>query len=132
MPKRQPNATEPGASEPASTDPRDVMFVYGQDDAGDYGVIRQREDQLEVGCLRPTKEGQPIHGELVSLRQRPEHAQLFDVDVVHDARSAPPRSAPPRSAPSRSGPAQVATPAYRSNWERVFGARPRGVGGLEN
>jgi hypothetical protein len=110
--------------EPAAppAEPRDVLFVYGKDDTGNYGVIRKREDQVELGRLCEAKEGQPIHGELVNLRPRPEHAQLFDVDVVHDARPSE----------SRSGPPQVATTAYRENWDRVFGARPRGASGLEN
>ena len=34
------------------------------------------------------------------------------------------RSPSPAAAGARSGPAQVATPAYRSNYETIFGARP--------
>jgi hypothetical protein len=60
------------------------------------------------------KEGQPIHGELVTLKPRGESPRLFDVDVVHDARPVQPRS----------GSAQVATRSYRDNWDRIFGAPP--------
>ncbi len=60
--------------------------------------------------MRPTRDGEPIHGELVRLSQRPEHNQLFDVDVLHDARPAG----------ERPGPAQIATREYRENWEKIF------------
>lgn len=113
------------APEPAAAPSRDVVFVYGKDEeSGDLGVVRQREDRVELGRLSQAREGQPIHGELLRLAQRPEDARLFDVEVLHDARP---------SAPARSGPPQVATEAYRSSWERTFGAARRGEGsGLEN
>ena len=80
-----------------------------------FRVIRSREDRIEIGELRPTEHGRPRAGELVKLTQRSEHARLFDVEVLLPG----PRGA---DAP-RSGPAQVATDAYRSNWEAIFGHR---------
>ncbi len=102
----------PNPPEPASP-PRDVLFVCGEGETGDYGVIRQRAEQLEVGRIRPIKDGQPLAGELLRLEQRKEHARLFDVEVIHDTT--------PRRATS-AGPAQVATKAYREQWDRIFGA----------
>ncbi|MBM4377139.1 MAG: hypothetical protein FJ095_18825 [Deltaproteobacteria bacterium] len=107
----------------ADAPPRDVVFVYGQADDGDYGVIRKRDDEIELGRLRAVKEGQPLHGEVVSLKPRPESPRLFDVDLVYDARPEKPRS----------GPAQVATRSYRDNWDRIFAApRARDSGALDN
>ena len=113
MPKPHRTALLDDAQPPS--EPRDVMFVVGRDADGDVGVIRKRDDRFEIGRLQEAKEGVPICGELVSLRRRPEHAQLFDVEVVHDGRVAAARSGPPR----------VSTKAYRENWDRIFGDRPR-------
>lgn len=111
MAKREPTAVEGEA--PPSTASGDVVFVYGKDEAsGDYGVIRKRDEHVELGRMRAAKDGEPIHGELVRLKARPEHGQLYDVDVLHDARPAG----------SHPGPARVATAAYRDNWDRIFGA----------
>jgi hypothetical protein len=99
----------------APTAARDVLFVYAEGEAGDYGVIRQREERVELGRIKPVQDGHPIHGELVRLEQRAEHQQLFDVEVLYDAKQST----------SRSGPPQVATKAYREHWDQIFGASKR-------
>jgi hypothetical protein len=89
----------------------DMLLVCGRAQDGDgYTVVRRRQDAVEAGELRTLERGKPIVGEVVRLSQRPEHQLLFDVEVLADARPA-----------ARSGPAQVATRAYRENWENVFG-----------
>ncbi len=101
---------------PASPTNQDVVFIHSPVEQGEgFRVIRSREDRLEIGELRPTEHGRPLAGELVKLTQRSEHTRLFDVEVLLPG----PRGA---DAP-RSGPAQVATDAYRSNWESIFGHR---------
>lgn len=97
---------------------QDVVFIHSPVEEGrGFRVIRQREDRLEIGELRPTEEGRPLTGDLVRLTPREEHARLFDVEVLLEA---------PRPARTqRTGPAQVATDAYRSNWEAIFGAREK-------
>ncbi|AKT41556.1 uncharacterized protein CMC5_057630 [Chondromyces crocatus] len=98
--------------------PKDLLFVHSPSDDGQgLRVIRKREDRLELGEIRALQEGRPVHGEVVRLRQRDEHERLFDVEVMVDAPGTQ----------GRSGPAQVATDAYRSNWDAIFG-RP-GHGG---
>ncbi|HEY4121831.1 MAG TPA: hypothetical protein VGM56_28385 [Byssovorax sp.] len=93
---------------------RDVLFVGPRSDDGDgYKVVRRRDDAIELGELRAAKEGKPIHGDVVRLSPRPEHERLFDVEVVHGR----PASA---HAKTHAGPAQVATDAYRTNWEAIF------------
>lgn len=123
MEKRDGDGAPEGAGEPSAIEGRDVVFVYGKSEDGDYGVVRKRDEMLELGRIRPMKEGQPIHGEVVNLKPRRDSPQLFDVDVLHD----------PRPEGARSGPAQVATRAYRENWDQVFGGkRLRGPGALDN
>jgi hypothetical protein len=102
-------------SEPAAAKQReDMVFIHSPSESGEgYRVIRKREDQIEVGEIRPVEEGRPLHGDVVRLRPREEHDRLFDVEVLVEA---------PREL-RRSGPAQVATDAYRSNWDAIFGQR---------
>ena len=72
-------------------------------------VLRQRGEgaPIEAGVVRAVKEGEPIVGELVSLKPTSEGSPLCDVEVHVDARHA--------------GPARVASNAYRSGWDEVFG-----------
>ncbi len=98
----------------------DVLFVGPPVEDGEgYKVLRRRDESLEVGELRNTKEGQPIHGEVVKLTPREGQDRVFDVDVV-----VPKQPAPRHDDAARKGPAQVATDAYRDNWELIF-APPR-------
>lgn len=93
----------------------DVVFVHSKVESGEgFRVIRKRDDVIEVGEMRPVQEGKPLTGEVVKLSPRKDHEQIFDVEVLvskDEVRGA------------LSGPAQVATAAYRSNWEAIFGAR---------
>jgi hypothetical protein len=101
----------------------DVLFVHGASENGEsYHVLRQRNGQLEAGELRGVQEGRPIMGDLVKLTPRKEHGLLFNVEVLASAGRPKTESAPSR-APARPGPAQVATDAYRANWDAIFGAR---------
>jgi hypothetical protein len=100
----------------------DVLFVGPRSDDGDgYKVLRHRDESLEVGEIRSTQEGKPIHGEVVKLTPREGQERIFDVDVVVPKKPAR-RSADDDAAP-RKGPAQVATDAYRENWELIFAPR---------
>ena len=96
----------------------DVVFVHSKADSGEgFRVIRKRADVLEVGEIRPVQEGKPLQGEVVKLSPRKDHEQLFDVEVLVSKEEA--LGATRRS----TGPAQVATAAYRSNWDAIFGER---------
>lgn len=92
-------------------DERDVAFLYDRTEDGDgYRMLRARKGRIEAGELRPVREGKPLHGgELVKLKPHEKVPNLYDVEVSCEL-------------PSRreSGPAQVATDAYRRNWERIF------------
>ena len=88
----------------------DVALVVGRSEDGrSYGVLRQRNDEIQVGTLRALEEGRPIHGELVKLRPRPD-SPLFDVETEH--------ASPTHE--EASGPAKVTTPAYRAGWDSIW------------
>lgn len=94
----------------------DVVFVHSASEAGDaYRVIRKREDAIEIGEIRNIEEGRPIHGEVVKLKPRKDQERLFDVEVLV------PREQVRPAALGHPGPAQVASSAYRRNWEAIFG-----------
>ena len=97
---------------------QDVLFVHSPTEAGEgYRVIRKRENTIEVGEIRAMQEGRPVHGDLVrALKARKEHDRLFDVEVLATREEMQP------AALGHAGPAQVASEAYRANWEAIFGA----------
>lgn len=100
----------------------DVALIHGRTADGEgLRILRQREERLELGEVRPLKEGRPLQGEVVTLKPRPNFPLLCDVSVEVDARPGASRGTPPKH---KSGPAQVATDSYRENWEAVF-SRPR-------
>ena len=118
-----PAEQPPVKSEAPETKAEDVVMIHSpmQDGQG-YHVLRLREGNVELGAIRNMREGAPVHGDVVKLSPRKEHERLYDVEVL--VKSPKPPELP------RSGPAQVATDAYRANWEAIFGAS-RGEGGGE-
>ena len=117
---RKPDRT--GRDEPAKPQPeaRDQLFVHGLSEGGRVAhVIRTRADRLEAGMLRPVEEGRPISGDLVELRRRAESPLLFD--VIDKYRSPVSRASKRKR---RAGPPQVATRAYETGWEAIWGGEP--------
>lgn len=111
-PRPDATKTEPAAIATRPPEPRveDVILPHARTDDGEgLHVLRKRGETIEVGTIRAMREGQPLHGELVSLAHR-EGTPLFDVSVLHDARPASARGRPPK----------VATRAFRDGWDRIF------------
>lgn len=110
-----PGAKGSGEPQDRQSATKDVVLVHGvtQDRKG-LRVLRAREQKVEFGEVRPVVEGQPITSDLVRLRPRPEAPFICDVETEYAA----PRT--PRSDQMRSGPAQVATQAYRDNWDAIW------------
>jgi hypothetical protein len=98
----------------------DVALVFGRtDDQEGLQILRRRGDDhpVELGTLRPLREGRPIAGEVISLKPRGDYPFLCDVKVEV-----------PQAEITRGisdGPAQVATDDYRTGWEAIFGRRAR-------
>jgi hypothetical protein len=64
---------------PDASDKRDVALIHGRTADGEgLRILRQREERLELGEVRPLKEGRPIQGEVVSLKPRPNFPLLCD------------------------------------------------------
>lgn len=87
-------------------------------------ILRQRGENapVEAGVVRKIREGEPIVGELVNLTKAAEGAApselpLYDVKVLHDARRP---GAATTDAPHK-GPPRVASQAYRTGWDALFG-----------
>jgi hypothetical protein len=95
----------------------DVALIHGKTADGEgLRIIRRRDDRIELGAVRPLKEGAPIVGEVVSLTPREEFPLLCDVKVQYSSPGA--RNDVAES--PRHGPAQVATDRYRENWDRIW------------
>jgi hypothetical protein len=110
------------APQPKNGDAFDVVLMHGPTDDGEGArVLRARPGRLDAGEVRPMREGRPlaVGGEVVRLEPRTGTPALFDVQV--ECTIPGPTGAPKAGGPT--GPAQVATPAYRDNWDLTFGAR---------
>jgi hypothetical protein len=123
-------AAPSGASSPVpvgepSASGRPDVVVLGPPTADGEGVhvLRARDERLETGELRNLEEGRPITGEIVTLSPRKDNPRVCDVTDSY----TPPHALAPAKA---KGPAQVATQAYRDNWDEVFAQRPKSAGQL--
>lgn len=95
---------------------RDVVLVHAPTADGDgFQVLRARDERLELGEIRPMKEGRAIHGDVVRLKPREGEPRVFDVETLLE------RPKLEAHAADRSGPAQIATDAYREGWDAIFG-----------
>ena len=116
--------------------PFDVVLMGGATEDGEGArVLRARPGRIDAGEVRPMREGRPLAGgEVVRLEPRADAPALFDVHVecvvpAGAGTATASMSGPPPTAPSRSEgrPPQVATRAYRDNWEVTFGSRRRAL-----
>lgn len=128
MKRKKPSlepSTNSGGSERAVTvklpADADVALLGGPtSDGKGVSILRARQGRLEAGEVRPLESGKPIAGEVVSLKPRQAFPMICDVET-HMA--APQEAAPKETgdvARRRSGPAQVASDAYRENWETIY------------
>lgn len=109
-------------------------MIHGVTSDGEgFKILRARGDHLELGAVRPLRDGAPITGEVVTLRPRANFPALCDVeshfkpaDTTSDRQES---AAPP--ALQRTGPAQVATDEYRRNWDAIWN-RAEGKSKLTN
>jgi hypothetical protein len=118
-----------GDSAPLEPSTPDVALIHGvTSDGRGVQILRARENRLELGVIRPLREGVPISGEVVKLRPRENCPMLCDVEVeLKAAEPASDRQVPAALAESpaaRSGPAQVATEEYRKNWDAIWSRSP--------
>lgn len=113
----------PALSPPPSSD---VALIHGVAPDGDgFQILRARENRVELGVVRPLREGAPITGEVVTLRPRANFPALCDVET-HYKPALPQAAQTDTTEPTapllaaRTGPAQVATDDYRRNWDAIW------------
>jgi hypothetical protein len=123
-------AKDDSASNADSEGARDVALIHGVTEEGDLRILRQREDRLEVGAVRPLREGVPITGEVVRLTPRKEFPLLCDVKSEFKPSEAQQDVAEPTTV-AHKGPARVASKSYRANWDLIW-ARPSTSDDLAN
>ena len=100
----------------------DVALLGGPtSDGKGVSILRARQVRLEAGEVRPLESGKPISGEVVSLKPRQAFPLLCDVEThVALPQEAASKESQGDVAKPRSGPAQVASDAYRANWETIY------------
>jgi hypothetical protein len=100
----------------------DVVLIHGvTPDGQGLEVLRKRNERLEMGALRPVRQGAPIHGELVKVKPRPEFPLLCDIETELPKPAALADVAGrTEETPIHKGPAQVASDNYRKNWDLIW------------
>ncbi len=135
MTSKKPSVDESATlASPAESPTADIALIHGVTPDGEgLQILRARDNRLELGAIRPLREGAPITGEVVTLRPRPSMPALCDVEVHVKAPQAAPTDdrQVPRAALSHPGPAQVATDDYRRNWDAIW-SRPADKSKLVN
>jgi hypothetical protein len=114
MAKRRSGPKSPRRSRARS---RDVaLILHPTEDNEGFQILRQRaaDRPLELGTVRPLRDGRPLDGsgEVVTLRPRPDMPLVCDVKTELEITE-------PRA--TSDGPAQVATERYRRGWEAIWG-----------
>lgn len=109
----------------SSSEKKDQIRIGPEIAPGKRATMRRRDDKISTGSFGGLKEGQPIPNgaEIISLGA-PDPDGWHDVNVLYrheEARAAAPVETvePPKRGTS-DGPPQVATPAYREGWSRVY------------
>jgi hypothetical protein len=79
-------------------------------------VERRRDGRISVGTLTPMKDGQSLltGAELVKVAPS-ENGEWHDIETIYEPE------------PELSGPPQVATPAYKKGYDRIFGKQKVGL-----
>jgi hypothetical protein len=121
-------SSETSAASTNGSDGPDVVLIHGPtEDQQGLRVLRAREQGLELGELRPIREGQPLAGEVVKLRPRPGMPRVCDVETQlsrEELDRAQAAAGDGVRSPSRplghAGPPRVSSEAYRANWDAIY------------
>lgn len=105
---------------------QDVALVSGSSrDGKGLTILRSRRGRLEVGVVQPLSTGKPIQGEVVRLKPRKACPVLCDVETVLQSPISKQGDASnlgdtAPAASMKNGPPQVASDAYRRNWDAIY------------
>lgn len=93
-------------------DEKKEIAILGQ--SCEHGIpmirINPETKTMGVGMLQPAPEGQPLPEGAEHVHLEHHHGNVFSL----------------RTLAAGNGPAQVASSAYRNNYDTIFGTRPRG------
>ncbi|OQX69825.1 MAG: hypothetical protein B6A08_02800 [Sorangiineae bacterium NIC37A_2] len=119
---RNPEAKSSQTMEGEGNSSQDIVIVHGRtEDQQGLKVLRARPERVELGEVRPLKEGQAIFGDIVQLKPRAGAPWICDVETQFSySQNRSGGEAPRESAPRHPGPARVATDAYRQNWDAIW------------
>lgn len=121
MPRNHPEAKPSESAERESSGSQDVVIVHGRtEDQQGLKVLRARPERIELGEVRPLKDGQPLAGDIVQLKPRSGAPWICDVETQFSSSELRSGSASGKAAPKHPGPARVATDAYRENWDAIW------------
>lgn len=95
---------------------KDQVRIGGEIGPNTRLVERRKGERIAQGTLTPVIDGRPIPEGAELVRLTPGEDEWHNVETLyrHEARSEP----------ALSGPPQVATPAYRDGYDRIFGKKP--------
>jgi len=86
----------------------------GAEIAPNTRLVERRGERNGVGTLMPLREGQPIPEGSELVKITPGEDEWHDVETLYRHESL-------------SGPPQIATPAYRDGYDRIFGKQKVGL-----
>jgi hypothetical protein len=102
---------DPKGDKPPKCEDGDMMSV-GPDLGGVRPFIRHTADhRIEAGLAKVTEPGAPMPENALLLKHRA-GTSLYDVHPLEGGSD------------HKNGPAQVATDAYRTGWDNIFGKKP--------
>jgi hypothetical protein len=103
-----------------------VVLLEPPKEGGSRALVVQG-DRVEEGTIGGVKEGQPLNGrDMIQLGPHPQSPIVYN--LMERVSFTPDTEDAPDSQEGGRGPAQVASPAYRANYDVIFG----GKGGLPN
>ncbi len=118
-PSNDKNSSREAEAQASARSGQDVVLIHGlSEDKKGLRVLRARNDEVQIGEVRPLVEGQPITSDVVRLK--PRAGMPFLCDVETEVAVSGPQPTPAQAPQARSGPAQVASRAYRDNWDTIW------------
>lgn len=97
----------------ADKDERDEFHLKAQIPGVGHVGVRKKGSKSTLGVLLPMKEGMPLEpgSEVVNGSAREGEPGVYDLQTICKI--------------EHKGPARVATNQYRSNYDQIFGAKPK-------
>jgi len=102
------------------TSKKATVLPLMHNDKGDFRGLVLDSNGIRAAEFRKLEDGKPIMGEFVEMTPR-EGSPLLNAEFTR--LPGMPTLEPQVTRSTRSGPPNVATPAYREGWDRIFGKK---------